>query len=174
MTLFRDISQFDRVSDYLPIFNSILLADIIIISLLYFTNVINVDSLKTYYQKFGLSAVVLDVFIIVIGFIISRFLYNKIFNEFRLWQFLILFLIIQIVHDVVFYKLFDSIPQGVSRLIDNFKVYAKEAGIGAIIGDSSMIVMATVLASYLAGWNLNSNLILLICAVYTITNLVTI
>ena len=171
MALFRDISQFNRIQDYLPIFNSVLIADIIIIILLYFTNIINVESLKKYYLDFGLSAVILDVFIIVIGFIITRYLYDKIFSEFSIWKFLILFLVIQIAHDILFYFLFSAIPPGTSRLMDSFQKYAKEAGIGAIIGDSSMIVIATLVASYLAGWDLNSNLILLIFLIYLITNL---
>jgi len=171
MALFQDISQFNRTQDYLPIFNSVLIADIIIIILLYFTNVINVNSLKKYYLDFGVSAVILDVFIIVIGFIITRYLYNKIFSEFNIWKFLLLFLVIQITHDIIFYFLFNSIMPGTSRLMDSFQKYAKEAGVGAIIGDSSMIIIATLLASYLASWDLNSNLVLLIFLIYLITNL---
>ena len=57
-------------------------------------------------------------------------------------------------------------------MLDFFKEYAKEVGIGAIIGDSFMMIMACVLSSHYATYSLNTNIILLVVSVYFIPYLI--
>ena len=169
--MFKNISFFNNVNDYLPILNGCINADLIII-LLAFHNIFNSNYLKKWYKKYQLSAVIADVLILVIGIIIARFFYKFIFDKFELWKFTVLAVFIQIIHDLLFYQLFKSIPYGYNEMLDFFKEYAKEVGIGAIIGDSFMMIMACVLSSHYATYSLNTNIILLVVSVYFIPYLI--
>jgi hypothetical protein len=51
-------------------------------------------------------------------------------------------------------------------MIDFFKEYAKEVGVGAIAGDSFMMILSCLLSSYFATANLNTNIICLVISVY--------
>ena len=167
--MFTDISKFSRISDYLPILNGAILADIIIIAALFYTNLFKSSQLERWYNKYGLSAVIADVLILVIGIIIARALYSRIFGEkFNIIQFVLLVVGIQIIHDVLFYVLFQAVPLGKNKMLDLFKDYAKEVKGGAIIGDSIMIVIATLASSLLAGVSLNTNIITFVVLTYVL------
>ena len=163
--IFKDISNFNNVNDYLPILNGSLNADLIIIFLLYH-GVFNSSLLKKWYKKYQLSAVIADVLILVIGIIIARFFYKYFFTSFNIWKFTGLAVIIQIIHDVLFYWFFKTVPRGYNDMLDFFKDYASEVGVGAILGDSFMMIIACLLSSYFATYSLNSNLIILIVSLY--------
>ncbi len=165
MTLFKDISNFNNVNDYLPILNGCINADLIIIFLV-FHNVFKSNYLKKWYNKYQLSAVIADVLILVIGIILSRFFYKFFFDSFNIWKFTALAVCIQIIHDILFYWLFSSLPYGYNTMLDFFKEYAKEVGVGAILGDSFMMVLSCLLSSYFATYSLNANIILLIVSIY--------
>ena len=169
--MFKNISFFNNVNDYLPIFNGCINADLIII-LLTFHNIFNSNYLKKWYKKYQLSAVIADVLILVIGIIIARFFYKFLFDKFELWKFTVLAVFIQLIHDLIFYQLFKSIPYGYNEMLDFFKEYAKEVGIGAIIGDSFMMIIACLLSSHYATYSLNTNIILLVVYVYFIPYLI--
>ena len=169
--MFKNISFFNNVNDYLPILNGCINADLIII-LLAFHNIFNSNYLKKWYKKYQISEVIADVLILVIGIIIALFFYKFIFDKFELWKFTVLAVFIQIIHDLLFYQLFKSIPYGYNEMLDFFKEYVKEVGIGAIIGDSFMMIMACVLSSHYATYSLNTNIILLVVSVYFIPYLI--
>ena len=170
--MFGDISNFNKISDYLPIFNGVLISELIIILLIhvgFFKSIF----LKQWYINFNISAVIMDVFILVIGFIITRYLYKKVFNDYKLWKFIVLFLIVQIIHDILFYILFEHvIPKGHNTVIDLFKKYGKEVGPGAIIGDSFMVIVSCIIASLLVNKNININIIFCILIIYIIPYLI--
>jgi hypothetical protein len=175
--MFKDISNFENWSDFLPILSGCLIAEVIIIimAFTYFKG----SKLRSWYNDFGLSAVIIDVLILIIGFIITRFLYNKIFSEFSIIKFLLLALIVQIIHDVLFYYLLvKPMPVGANRIFDIFKDYGVEVGGGAIIGDSFMMILSILFASFLAGTgantnsNINTNIIIIVFAVYLIPYLI--
>jgi uncharacterized protein YacL len=163
--IFQDISNFNNVSDYLPILNGCINADLIIIFLLYH-GIFNSYYLKKWYKKYQLSAVIADVLILVIGIIIARYLYKYFFGAFNIWKFTGLAVIIQIVHDFLFYWFFKTIPRGYNSMLDFFKDYANEVGVGAILGDSFMMILSCLLSSHFATYSLNSNIIMLIVFVY--------
>ena len=104
--IFKDISNFNNVHDYLPILNGCLNADLIIIFLL-FHGVFKSYYLKKWYKKYQLSAVIADVLILVIGIILARFFYKFFFPSqgFNIIYFTGLAVIIQIIHgfQVVFF-----------------------------------------------------------------------
>jgi hypothetical protein len=163
--LFKNISNFYNTSDYLPILNGAINADLIIIFLLYH-GVFNSLYLKKWYKKYQLSAVLADVLILVIGIIITRFLYKYLFNTFSIWKFTGLAVIIQIIHDLLFYWIFSFSPVGYNAMLDFFKEYAKEVGAGAILGDSFMMILTALLSSNFATYTFNTNIIILVISSY--------
>ena len=163
--MFKDISNFNNIEDYLPILTAILIVDIIGI-ILSKTNIITSYYLRIWYKKFLLSAILADVLSIFIGIIFVRAIYYYIFTTFTIINFIILMLIIQIIHDILFYIIFSLIPRGSNEMIDIFKDYANEASYYAIIGDSLMVIAIGFLASYLANFNANINIIILVIFIY--------
>jgi 23S rRNA maturation mini-RNase III len=97
--------------------------------------------LRKWYSQYNLSAVIADVLIILIGLIITRAIYYYVFDSFSIVKFVILAVIIQIIHDLLFYIIFSNIPRGVNKMIDTFKDYANEISYKAILGDSCMMIM---------------------------------
>ena len=168
---FKNISQFANTSDYLPIFNGVLITDMIVICLL-IGGALNSNVLKTWYADLSLSAVIADVLIIFIGIILARFLYPYIFSEYSLIKFIGLAVGIQVVHDILFYQLCVSVPRGRSQILDIFKDYGRENGYKAILSDSAMMISAILIGSYLKGESLNANLITMIVAVYIVPYLI--
>jgi hypothetical protein len=169
--MFENISNFNNVNDYLPIFNAVLITDMVVILLLIF-GFIKSKVLVEWYKKYNLSAVIADILIIFIGIIITRYIYSKIFSEFSIIKFTILAVLVQITHDILFYIFFKNIPRGTNMMLDTFKDYADEVGFKAILADSGMMIMASLLSSYLTGQSLNTNSILLIVLVYILPYIV--
>ena len=155
--MFKSISDFNNTSDYLSILNGALITDLFVIFLLIF-GVIKSKVLVEWYRKYNLCAVIADVLIIVIGIIMARFAYPYVFGEkFSLINFIGLALAIQIVHDILFYYMFQLVPRGKNMMLDTFKDYANEVGFKAVLSDSLMIIMACLLSSYFVSLNLNTN-----------------
>ena len=165
--IFNDISNFHNTADYLHILNGCLNADLIVIFLL-FHNAFKSVYLKKWYKKYQLSAALADVLILMIGMTIARFLYPYVFAAFHLWKFVGIAVCVQIVHDVLFYWLFNSLPLGYNSMLDFFKHYAGEVGAGAIVGDSIMMTIACLLSSHFATYSVNLNIIFLIVSLYCV------
>lgn len=163
--MFKNISNFNNVNDYLPLFNAVLITDLFVILLLN-TKVIKSTVLQKWYEQYNLSAVIADVLIILIGIIITRAIYYYIFDNFSLFKFIILAVIVQIIHDILFYILFSITPRGVNKMLDTFKDYATDVSYKAIFADSGMIIMACLIGSYLVNKNTNTNIIILISFLY--------
>ena len=165
--LFKDISNFNNINDYLPILNGCINADLIIMFLV-FHNIFGSKYLKKWYKKYQLSAVIADVLILFIGIIIARFIYPFLFHHFNIIYFSGLTICIQIIHDILFYLFFNNLPIGYNVMLDFFKLYAKEVSFYAILGDSFMIFLACLFSSSFASRSVNINIITLIISVYFI------
>jgi len=164
--MFKSISEFNNTSDYLSILNGALITDLFVIFLLIFGD-IKSKVLVEWYGKYNLSAVIADVLIIVIGIIMARFAYPYVFGEkFSLINFTGLAVVIQIVHDILFYYLFNMVPRGKNMMLDTFKDYANEVGFKAVLSDSLMIISTCLLSSYFVSLSLNTNIIILILTLY--------
>ena len=166
-----NIGDFSNVSDYLPILNGALLTEIIVILLLV-SGIMKSKELKGWYDKYNLSAVICDVLIAVIGLIIARFIYSYVFKEFSLVKFIILAVMVQIIHDLIFYFVFTSIPENTNKMLDTFRAYAKEHGANAIFADSGIIISTCLFATLLANKSLNANIITLIGSSYLLPYLI--
>lgn len=163
--MFKNIGNFNNTNDYLPLFNAVLITDLFVILLLN-TGIIKSQVLQKWYSQYNLSAVIADVLIILIGLIITRAIYYYIFDNFSLSKFIILAVIVQIIHDILFYIFFSITPRGVNKMLDTFKDYANDVSYKAIFADSGMIIMACLIASYLVNKNTNTNIIILISFLY--------
>jgi uncharacterized protein YacL len=163
--MFTDIANFFNTKDYLPLLNGVLITDLFVILCLN-TRLIKSTVLRKWYDQYNLSAVIADVLIIFIGLIIARAIYYYVFDTFSIVRFAGLAVIIQIIHDILFYIFFTNVPRGINKMLDTFKDYAKEASFKAILADSGMMIMASLIASFLAGKSLNTNIIVLIVFVY--------
>jgi len=163
----RNIHNFKDTSDYLPILSGVLITDLLVILML-IGGIINSKVLLRWYKQLSLSAVIADVLIIVLGITFVKFLYPYIFDKYSLLKFLLLAVVIQVTHDILFYLLCTSVKRGKSKILDIFKDYGLEKGSGAIVADSLMMISSILIASYLKGLSLNANIITLIIAVYIV------
>jgi hypothetical protein len=164
---FKNISNFKNTEDYLPIFNGVLITELLMF-FLFNNNIIISKSLRDWYSKFNLSAVIADVFIIVLVFIFVRYIYKYIFTSFSILKFIALLVVVQTIHDILFYFFVSSIKRGSNQMIDTFKDYIKEGKRYILIADSLMMITSGFLASYLANQNVHVNMSLLIFLIYLI------
>ena len=169
--MFKNIANFNDTSDYLPILNAVLITDLFVIMLLN-SRIIKSAVLRKWYDTYNLSAAIADILIIFIGLIITRAIYYYIFDTFSIVQFTFLAVIVQVIHDILFFIFFKNIPRGFNKMLDTFKDYANEASYRAILADSCMMVSSCLIASTLANKNLNSNIIVFIVSVYLLPYMV--
>ena len=161
----KNIADVNNINDYLPLLNAVLITDLFVILLLNI-GVISSKVLQKWYSQYNLSAVIADVLIILIVLIITRNIYYQIFNNFSILNFIILAVILQIIHDILFYIFFSNIPRGVNKMLDTFKDYANEMSYKAIFADSGMMIMSSLIAYYFVNQNTNTNIIILISSLY--------
>lgn len=163
--IIKNISNFSNTNDYLPILNAIIITDLFVLTRVVL-NQIRIKSLKEWYNKYNLSAVLTDVLSIMIGIILTRFIYSFIFNNFNIIYFCILAVCIQVTHDLLFAYMFNTIPIGRSAMLDTFKKYAKEVGFTILVADALMMISSIIIGSLLANFSLNTNIIILIILLY--------
>jgi hypothetical protein len=167
MKLLENISDFNKVQDYLPIVNGAINADIIMMFLI-FNGAFKSLYIKQWYKTFNLSACIMDISILILIIIFTRLLYSFVFTEYSLLKFTGLAVTIQICHDLLFYYFFKNLPTGYNYVFDFFKKYANEVGGKAIIWDTIAIILTCLLSSHFAIYSLNINVILLISSIYFI------
>jgi len=84
-----------------------------------------------WYGNLGWTAIILDILSLMIGFYLSKFIY-------------------QIVHDFLFYFfVINPSPKNMNRVIDEFKEYAKHYGTKAVKADSLMYIASTPILYYI-------------------------
>ena len=148
-----DISEYEELLDWIYILIAVLVVEFVLIVLVrYFPNFFG-KFLNVWYNRFKLSAVAADVFIIMIGIGIARYVYTEFIYPSQDWNpayFTGTAVGIQIVHDILFYfGVIKTIPEGHNAMIDVFKQYADEKGAGAIIGDSVLMIASCGVAMLL-------------------------
>jgi hypothetical protein len=163
--MFKNVANFNNISDYLPLLNGVLITDLFIIFLLN-AKIIKSNVLRKWYDKYNLSAVIADILIILIVLIIVRAIYYYVFDKFSIVKFIFLAVLVQVAHDVLFYIFFKNVPRGINKMLDTFKDYANEASYKAILSDSGMMILACLISSYLANKSTNVNIIVLIIFIY--------
>lgn len=128
-------------------------------------DVLRSECLKKWYTKYELSAIIADVAII---FFVMTFTRAYVAPGKTGLSLLLVILAVQVVHDVMFYFIFKSIPRGKSETMDFFKAYADEIGVKAIIGDSMMMGSAFVLSLFFSKYMTSTvaRVLMLTAAIY--------
>ena len=166
--MFSDSKHFTRTADFLPVIVAALFVDLVGV-FLSAEDYIRSKTLKFWYQRYGLAAVLCDVLSIVIGVLFTSFLYSLLFSEFQLLLFIALGIAVQMTHDVLFYQVFSRIPRGKSEILDVFKDWANEQGGPTILlGDACMIVATILIAFLLSKYSKRVNSIALISGLYLV------
>ena len=145
-----DISAYSNVWDIPLLFFAILTVDVCVLFLTrYFPGFFGTP-LNNWYTKFGLSAVLSDVLVILIGFLIARYIYTIWFKPTMGWNpaaFVGLLVLVQLIHDIFFYLgIILSLPKGHNEMIDVFKAYAESAGAKILAGDAGLMVASAAVA----------------------------
>jgi hypothetical protein len=125
-----------------------------------------------WYDQFGIIAFMLDIIIIFIAFWVTQWLYTKLFGnaEFQLWKFVLLFLLVQVIHDITFYNLIVKGSNGSNAILELFKKYGNKHGYFAVLGDSVLITLSTLLAYGLLSMNtpFGTYIIYLLLSIYAV------
>lgn len=102
-------------------------------------------SLNLWYQQFGIVAVISDCLVIVLGIMLAQLFFPR-------YNLLLTAVVIQIIHDILFYLLVISpLPIGTNKMIDLFKSYSSENSYKIIIADSIMMASTVLIAQQLHG-----------------------
>ena len=169
----KNIGNFYESGDLFHIFTAVLIIDLIVIFLVrYFPDIFGCD-INKWYSDFGLVAVISDVGIIVIGFLITRFIYTNFIQKSYGWSPLIfigLLVLVQAVHDILFYLgVILPMPTGHNAIIDLLKGYSQKGGVLPIISDSAMMIGSALIAMTLKGYDTSIVSSVLTLALYTMT-----
>jgi hypothetical protein len=104
-------------------------------------------TLNEWYDRFTLSAVLADTFIIFIGFLLARYVYTRYLQPrlgTNLPVFLAVLVVIQLLHDLLFYAaVIQPMPEGHNAMIDVFRRYA-QAGPIILFGDAILMLASAV------------------------------
>lgn len=165
-TNLKPTTDYENKFEYIPILTANIYADLFIIFVAFSKIYFNIRSLDGWYKKYRLSAMIADILIGVLYILLGRYLVYTSGVEVGLTAFAAICVFIQIVFDFLFYMFFSIIPKGSNNMLDFFKVYAKEAGTGALLGDSFLVIMAVVLSALLNQSSYDTNIVFLIMSVY--------
>jgi hypothetical protein len=149
--MISNITNYKNIGDWFYIIVAVLVVDfVVIVKSKYGDNKnFNVNSLNTWYDKFGLAAVSSDVLSILIGIAVARYIYTfmKLSNPL---YFILILVAFQLFHDVCFYlAVIKQLPTGHNSMIDVFKGYSEENGTKILIADALMMISSVLLGSFL-------------------------
>lgn len=144
-----NISNYEEGFDLWLILAAILLIDVIVIIIARFTGLFG-TMINVWYDKFGLNAVLADVLIIFLGFMLGRWIYTTYLKPrygWDGWIFTGLMIVIQMIHDLLFYVgIIRPIDKGANAMLDVFKDYAEQGGWKILVADAGMVVGSTAVA----------------------------
>lgn len=122
-------------------------ADFLIICVGFYSGIVDARSnLLIWYTKYGLSAIVMDTLIGVI-YMAASYEVMRATSTSSLLVFGLAAIAAQWVGDLLFYVFFSIVPVGKNAVIDLFKDYAQEARLGALLGDTFLVIIAVLLSS---------------------------
>lgn len=151
-----DIGNYKNTSDILLLLIAVLVVDVIVIFMVRFLPEVFGQNLNRWYDLFGLNAVLADVLIIVLGFVIARYVYTLYvkpkYGEGK-WSPLMftgVAVAIQLIHDLGFYYgIIQQVPRGQNMMIDVFKDYATTGGAKILFGDALLMIASSAVAMIL-------------------------
>ena len=164
----KPVSNFMNDSELLPIVTANLWVDFVIIFIAMSGIIFTGKTLKQWYKKYRLSAVIADMFSIILGMILLRYIVYKLNLKVNLFTFILLGIGLCIIHDILFYLFFKNIPKGSNHMLDFFKGYSKDLGPTAILGDITLVIWAIILSSLFNTQTKKMNIITLFIGIYLI------
>lgn len=170
--MFSDISNIHNNIDLIYITTAVIIVDLIVILIAKNTTFFG-KQINVWYDKFGMTAVLLDVSIIIIGLIITRYIFSLTNLTFNPLYFILIALAVQLVHDSLLYKLIiEPTSYGVNQVIDVYKDYAIENGAKILLADAAMILGTALIAMYLKNQDFKTTTTLLVVSLYIIPYLI--
>lgn len=125
--------------------------------------------LPEWYAKFGPVAVLSDCLIIILVVMLAHFIYPGA----SILELILLGLILQMVHDGLFYVLvIQKLPDGKNSVIDLFKKYADEGGYRILIADALMVTSSILGQYYLETQSIEVTSFLGFLATYAISYMI--
>ena len=172
-----DISNWKDPNLFATIVVSVLIIDTIVLFFTrYFPDTLG-KPLNQWYDQFQLSAVISDVGIIVIGFVLAQLLYTYFFaptHGWNVWIFLALLVGVQVLHDLFFYfAVIQPLPKGHNEMIDTMKSYAKGGGAMIILGDALLMLASAAMAMALKDQSIPTLLFAGLGVAYTVPYILT-
>jgi hypothetical protein len=158
--------NYNNKFEYIPIITANIYADLFIIFITFSKIYFKIKTLEGWYKKYRLSAMIADILIGVLYILLGRYLVYKSGLEIGLTAFAGICVFIQVIFDLLFYIFFTIVPKGSNDMLDFFKGYSKEAGTGALLGDSVLVIMAVIISALLNQSSYDTNIVLLIMSIY--------
>jgi len=128
---------------WLPLFTATAWVDFAVVVLSKFIPL--TKALDQWYAQFGVVAAGADVLIIVLGIALAQLISPGIHG----WALVQLAVLIQVIHDLLFYGIIRAVPAGQNAMMDVFKAYAGEGGWKIILADSAMVTSSVLLMEFL-------------------------
>jgi hypothetical protein len=148
-----DVSDWYDTSDWVFIGIAVLIVDVIVLFLIRFFPDVFGRTINVWYNRFKLEAVIADVFIILLGFGIARYIYTEYVYPNYDWNpmyFTGLTVVVQVIHDILFYfGVIKNVQPGSNAMMDVFRDYAESGGAKVVAADSAMMVGSSVLSMLL-------------------------
>jgi hypothetical protein len=170
--LLGDISNVNNNLDFIQILTAVCIVDFIFIFLAKKANIFG-KQINVWYDKLGMTGVLLDVLIISLVLISTRYIFNFYKIEYKPEYFILIALAVQLIHDILLYLLFiEPAKRGDNLVMDIYKDYAEENGSNILLGDASMVLLSCLIAMVLKNRNLSDSIVLLILVIYLIPYLI--
>jgi hypothetical protein len=129
--------------------------------------------INIWYDKLGMTGVLLDVLVITIILIITRYIFHFYKIEYKTEYFILIAIAVQLVHDILLYVyLIEPSKKGDNLIMDIYKDYAEENGSNILLGDASMVLLSCLIAMVLKNRDVGESISLLILVIYSIPYLV--
>jgi len=162
----KPTTNYSNFFEYIPIITANIYADLFIIFITFSKLYYDSPSMEQWYKKYRLSAMTADILIGVLYMLLGRYLVSVSGITVGLTAFAAICVGIQLIFDYLFYILFTIIPKGSNNMLDYFKGYAKEVGVNALTGDSTLVIFAVIASALLNQQSRNTNIVFLILSVY--------
>jgi len=108
-----------NIADYLPLLNGAIITDLIVLGCVVF-RLLKSKTLISWYNLYGLSGVLADVLSIMIVIIIAAFVYAFIFKKYSFLYFIVVAVIVQVCHDLLFSMFFTLLNPKAIPLMRSF------------------------------------------------------
>jgi uncharacterized protein YacL len=169
--MLSNIANFKNNSDLLPIFLAVSIVDLIVIIIAKYTKFFG-RQINVWYEKLGMTGVLLDIFIIVIGLLITRWIFTYFSITFTPLKFIAVAVLVQLIHDILLYQLLIKPHKGNNLVFDIYKSYANENGAKILVADAGMVIASCLLAMYFKNKSDYNQIALLILVIYLLPNVV--